>query len=266
MKLAYYIGKKSLREDVSIRNLLEGIASSGNTVVDAGAGEAAIGDADMLLSFGGDGTFLSAAKIAWSAGIPILGVNLGRLGFLAEAALADVAPLVESGSLETIERKMLSVKVGEAAMLAHNEVCINRIGSGAIGVDVTIDGVALPAYWGDGVLVATGAGSTAYNLSVGGPICLPSADVLVVSPIAPHNLGVRPLVIPGGSRVVLRVMSRGADVSVNADGQSVVAPDGTSVELEVSPKTLKCVKLEKSNFIEALRSRFFWGQDVRNSK
>lgn len=266
MKLAYYIEKKSLREDVSIGNLLEEMASAGNVVVDAGTGDAAMEDADMLISFGGDGTFLSAAKIAWKAGIPILGVNLGRLGFLAEAALGDVIPLVESGSLPTIERKMLSVKVGEVSLLAHNEVCINRIGSGAIGVDVVIDGAGLPAYWGDGVLVATGAGSTAYNLSVGGPICLPSADVLVVSPIAPHNLGVRPLVIPGGSKVVLHVRSRGADVSVNADGQSLVVPDGVSVELEVSPKTLKCIRLEKSNFIEALRSRFFWGQDVRNSK
>lgn len=261
MKVAYYIKKARLKEDARIAGVIEDLKAGGACVVRINEPSDLGPDCDMLLSFGGDGTFLSAAAVAHAAGVPVLGVNLGRMGFLSGAPLDDLAGHILRGEYRIEERRMLCA----AGHYALNEVSLCRVGSYTIGVDVEIDGKALPTYWADGLLVATTSGSTAYNLSVGGPICIPGSRVLVISPIAPHNLGVRPLVIPDTSRVRLSVRARNGRAVFSCDNRTVEVPDGFTVDIVAAQTPLKCVTVGDSNFIDALRSRFFWGEDVRNT-
>ena len=220
---------------------------------------------DMLLSIGGDGTFLSAAQIAVAAGLPVMGVNLGRLGFLSENKPENIAEPLLHGQYKIEDRHMLAVKVnGEDRLPALNEVSISRKGPTLIGVDVTVDGTKLPTYWADGLLVATSAGSTGYSLSVGGPICMPSSQVLIISPIAPHNLNVRPLIVPLSSRIELEFHSREPELTFTVDNRTEILGKDAHIDISVAQFSLKLVRLEQSNFIDALRSKLFWGEDVRN--
>ena len=133
-----------------------------------------------------------------------------------------------------------------------------------LGVDVCVDGVTLPTYWGDGLVISTSSGSTAYSLSVGGPIALPQSKVFIISPIAPHNLNVRPLVVPDTSVISLKVHSRDGHFEFSADNRSVDVSDKTSMEISMAQFSLKRVRLDKSNFIQALVEKLYWGEDVRN--
>lgn len=261
MKVAFYIKKQRLKGDSRIAAVTEALRAGGADVYEIFQPADLVPGSDALISFGGDGTFLSAAAVAHSADVPVLGVNLGRMGFLAGACLDDLAPRLLSGDWRIEEREVLCAD----GNFALNEVTIARTGANTIGVDVEIDGNALPTYWADGLVVATTSGSTAYNLSVGGPICIPGSKVLVISPIAPHNLGVRPLVIPDTSVVRLSVRARRGGAVFSCDNRSMTVPDGFSVTIGADVKPLKCIKIGDSTFIDALRSRFFWGQDVRNS-
>ena len=146
-----------------------------------------------------------------------------------------------------------------------NEVSLHRSGAAMLGVDVTLDGQALPTYWADGMLVATSSGSTAYSLSVGGPICRPDAPVLIIAPIAPHNLNVRPLIVPDTARIGLTVQSRDPEVLVTLDNRRLSAPSSLRMEISVARFSLKRIRLGKSNFVKALTSKLFWGEDVRNT-
>lgn len=220
---------------------------------------------DMLLSIGGDGTFLSAAQIAVAADLPVMGVNLGRLGFLSENKPENIAEPLLSGKYKIEDRHMLAVKVdGKDRLPGLNEVSISRKGSTLIGVDVTVDGTKLPTYWADGLLVATSAGSTGYSLSVGGPICMPSSQVLIISPIAPHNLNVRPLIVPLSSKIRLEFQSREPELTFTVDNRTEIIGKDAHIDISVAQFSLKLVRLEQSNFIDALRSKLFWGEDVRN--
>ena len=264
MKIAYYIKKSSLKEDNRIAEVVRGLEERGAQLRCLASPEELDSSADMLLSFGGDGTFLSAAVAAHRCGVPVLGINLGRMGFLAGAGLAGLAGLPEhilAREYRIEERQMLCA----SGHFALNEVSFCRVGAYTVGVDVEIDGNALPTYWADGLLVATTSGSTAYNLSVGGPICMPGSRVFVISPIAPHNLGVRPLVIPDSSKVRLTVKSRCGKAVFSCDNRVTEVADGFSVDVSLADKPLKCVTMGDSSFIDALRNRFFWGQDVRNT-
>ena len=133
-----------------------------------------------------------------------------------------------------------------------------------LGVDVLVDGAALPTYWADGLIVATSSGSTAYSLSVGGPICAPDAQVLVLSPIAPHNLNVRPLVVPETARISLSFRSRDPLVRVSLDNRILSLPAGTRLDVRMAQFSLKRVRLPKSGFVKALTSKLFWGEDIRS--
>ena len=135
-----------------------------------------------------------------------------------------------------------------------------------LGVDVDIDGVSLPTYWADGLILSTSSGSTAYSLSAGGPIVLPDARVLTLTPIAPHNLNIRPLVVPDSATVRFRVHSRDAKVVFTADNRSLEVSDGAEMEMRVAQFSLKRVRLNCSDFINALTEKLFWGEDVRNIK
>lgn len=266
MKIACFALNEELYGSDEIVSLFSGLESGGIGL--CRVADSVPEDTDMILSIGGDGTFLAASALALKNDIPVLGVNQGRLGFLSENSAATVLKHILSSTYRIEDRCVLKVGCSgkDWEYPALNEVAIHRTGAGTIGVDVLLDGKALPTYWGDGVLVATVSGSTAYNLSVGGPICAPGADVLIITPIAPHNLGVRPLVIPDSSNIELRLKCREDSAELNCDNHSETLPSGSVVRVEASAKRLKRVVFEKSNFIDALCSRFFWGQDVRNSK
>lgn len=261
MKAAYYIKKRSLKSDSKLGATIELLRAGGLSMYEISAVTDLQPDTDMLICFGGDGTFLTAAQAAYLGNIPILGVNLGRMGFLAGAGLEEFPGRILEGRYVIEERPVIFA----GGQYAFNEVVLSRKGTETIGVDLSVNGVSLPTYWADGLLIATTSGSTAYNLGVGGPICMPGSGVFVVSPIAPHNLGVRPLVIPDSSSVRMTLRSRHGGAIFSCDNRSVEVPDGFSVDVCLAERSLKCVVAGGAGFIDALRSRLFWGMDVRNT-
>lgn len=226
----------------------------------------------MVLSVGGDGTFLSASKRVGSSGIPVLGVNTGRVGFLSEYSPEEACDAILDGGYTFEDRALLETKVnGEVIDTGSsfwpytlNEISVLRGGASILGVDVSLDGNPLPTYWADGLLVSTSSGSTAYSLSVGGPICVPDAKVLIIAPIAPHNLNVRPLVVPDSTVVSISTRSRDKTVAMSMDNRSVRLSSDATLEVKVAQFSLKRVRLEKSSFIKALTTKLFWGEDIRN--
>ena len=253
MIFAYFLKDKSLELDPRVLGLLADLGAQGFDVYPVRTKEDVREGTEMLLSFGGDGTFLSAAALALEASLPILGVNFGRLGFLSENKPESVADALARKDYSIQRRGLVKVAGlcgGDGPQLALNEVSVLREGAAMLGVDVEVDSLPLPTYWADGLLVATSSGSTAYSLSAGGPICLPDSRVLIITPIAPHNLNVRPLVVP--------------DSSETADNRNYDVPSSASLCLSAVPGALQVVVLGGSNFIGALKARLLWGGDVRN--
>mgnify|MGYP004574118857 FL=1 len=269
MILAGYIKKKGLWDDPRVREMISGLEAAGSEVYPVSSQADVRPGTDALLSLGGDGTFLSAARIAVPSSLPVLGVNLGRLGFLSECRPEDLPAALRAGEFRVEERKLLQVSA-EGFLpegfwpFALNETGVSRIGASMLGVDVELDGETLPTWWADGLLVATSTGSTAYSLSVGGPICTPDAKVFIVAPISPHNLNVRPLVVPNTSRIAIGFRSREDSVALSVDNRTCRIPAGARVEVCASPCSLKRLCIGKPNFINALRTRLLWGEDVRN--
>lgn len=231
-------------------------------------------DTDMVLSIGGDGTFLSASKRVADSGIPIMGVNLGRLGFLSENPPEKALEALLGGEYTIESRSLLQVGVeGPGAEgkedfwpFALNEVTLHRKGAAVMGIRASVDGMDLPTYWADGLIVATSSGSTAYSLSAGGPICMPEAPVLLVVPIAPHNLNVRPLVVPDSSVIRISPVVRertGAILTMDNRTREIDASD--AVRLSLAPFPLRRVRAGNSNFVKALTGKLFWGEDIRNN-
>ena len=263
MKIAIFIPKTHLREDPRYRAMVRDLSACESYEILSA--DALREGTDLILSIGGDGTYLSAAEIAARAGIPLLGVNFGRLGFLSDCPPEKVAPALLSGRYVIEDREVLQSAVdGGAPQFALNEIAVTRIGAAMLGVDVTVDGEPLPTYWADGLLVATSSGSTAYSLSVGGPICTPDSQVLIVAPIAPHNLNVRPLIVPASARIGLSLRSRNEEVMLTHDTRTASVDRGTRIEVSLAQFSLRRVRLPEINFISALRSKLFWGEDVRN--
>jgi len=269
MKFAWFIQKQSLRNDARLINFLAGLEAGGCSVYEVSTAAGVMPGTEALLSFGGDGTFLSASRIAMQAGIPVTGINLGRLGFLSGNNPEDMANALLAGAYTFETRDMLHVKVngadGDFRPFALNETTVMRSGASMLGIDVEIDGAKLPTYWADGLIVATSSGSTAYSLSVGGPICSPDARVFIVAPVSPHNLNVRPLVIPASSKVSISLRSREKAVIFTLDNSNFVIPSDSVLTVEAAPEPLKLLCPGGTNFYNALRSRLLWGEDVRNS-
>jgi len=271
MKIAIYIGKGDVCSDPAFLRLMDELKQSGCLLHVLEDGEHPEDD-DVLLSIGGDGTFLSASTLVAGRGIPVMGVNLGRLGFLSENRPSAVAQALVSGDYTVEKRALLEADVvtGEPAIdtwpYALNEFTVHRSGAAMLGVEVSVDGVRLPVYWADGLIVSTSSGSTAYSLSVGGPIVLPESKVLIISPIAPHNLNVRPLVIPDSAEIRLRLHSRDEKVIFTADNRTASVPSDAEMTIRVAQFSLERVRLNRSNFIDALTEKLFWGEDVRNIK
>ncbi|MBQ0127697.1 MAG: NAD(+)/NADH kinase [Bacteroidales bacterium] len=269
MKLAYYIKKKDLKNDERVLQPLGILRDKGFDVYDVAAAGGLVEGTGALLSFGGDGTFLTAAQLAAPAGVPIVGMNFGRLGFLSENRPEDVVESLVSGKYAVEDRELLMVGLDCAAPqrwqpLALNEMTVHRMGAAMLGVDVKVNGTPLPTYWADGLLVSTSSGSTAYSLSVGGPICTPDTKVLIIAPIAPHNLNVRPLIVPEGTTISLVPHSREESAVLTLDNRNYVIPAGTGIDVCVAPLRLRRLRIGESSFIGALRTRLHWGDDLRN--
>jgi len=273
MKIGYFILAESLREDPRMATLLQDLESATFEVYEIRTKADVRPETDLVLSMGGDGTFLSAAHVVADIGLPILGVNFGRIGFLCENRPEAVKKALMEGDFRIEYRTVLNatLKGPEArrsiGMLPYsvNEVAVHRSGSSVLGIHVSIDGEPLPTYWADGLIVATSSGSTAYSLSVGGPICMPDTKVLVVAPIAPHNLNVRPIVLPETALVDISFESRDGSAIMSMDNRTVEIQPGWTIHVEMAQFSLKRIRLAKTGFVKALTSRLFWGEDMRNN-
>lgn len=273
MKIGVIFINKELKADQRYKELEKQLGEASYEVYDIDSKADIRPGTDCVLSVGGDGTFLTAAQLVSDVGIPILGVNLGRLGFLSENCPEDVLPALMEGAFSIEYRDMLNATVkGPNARraigllpYAVNDVCIHRSGAAVLGINVSIDDAALPTYWADGLIVATSSGSTAYSLSVGGPICAPNSKVLIITPVAPHNLNVRPLVVPNTSKISISVCSRDDKVTLTMDNKVVDIDPSWTIEVSVAQFSLKRMRLAKSEFVNALTSKLFWGEDIRNN-
>lgn len=223
-------------------------------------------DTQLAISVGGDGTFLRTAK--WLAGneIPIIGINTGHLGFLAENSSDDVEVLHRLIiSRELVKERRLVLEVECAALpksdwpYALNEVAFLKGAASMIDINVALDGFHLATYRADGLLIATPTGSTAYNLSVGGPILSPRLDNIILSPIAPHTLTLRPVVVGGNSVIEAVVESRAAEFRLSIDGRSFPVPCGMPVKIKKAPHGVVTLRKPGENFASTLRSKLLWG-------
>ena len=268
MRLAVYIGKNGDELECRLAKLLECLTAGGSQYYFVNSEEGIQEHTDMVLSVGGDGTFLSVSKLVADSGIPVVGVNAGRVGFLSENRPEDVADALLSGDYTVEDRTLLCAKVSgeDESVYALNEVTVHRSGAAVLGVDVCLDGKWLPTYWADGLIVSTSSGSTAYSLSVGGPIVLPGSKVLLISPIAPHNLNIRPLVVPDTAEILLRTQSRDGKFVFTADNINKELSADAQIQVSLAQFSLRRVRLNKSDFINALTEKLFWGEDVRNLK
>lgn len=263
MNIAIYIGKTGQISDTRIARLISDLEEGGCSICYVRQGDMLQPETDMLMSIGGDGTYLSASMIAAESDVPIVGVNLGRLGFLSENRPEDVAEALLSGDYRVEDCHLLSSSDGS---LALNEMTVHRSGAAILGMDVSVDGVCLPTYWADGLIISTGYGSTAYSLSCGGPIVLPESGVLIITPIAPHNLNVRPLVVPDTSLISIKLHSRDEKVVFTADNRTMdISPD-VKIDINVARFSLKRLRLNNSDFINALTEKLHWGEDLRNNR
>ena len=231
-------------------------------------------NSDIVLSLGGDGTLLSTARSIGSSGVPLLGINLGRLGFLTEVVLDELYESLEdiiNNNFTILERKVIEVSIKqqyeENTYYALNDLVIDRGGfSRVIKIKVWIDDEYLNTFLGDGAIIATPTGSTAYSLSAFGPILHPSVNCLIINPICPHSLGVRPVVIPDTSLIKLIPDSEEGVLNVSIDGQvNKQFKKGEKLEIFVrqADHRIKWIKHKNKTFYNLLRTKFNWGVDKR---
>ena len=223
---------------------------------------------DFALSVGGDGTFLTTASLVGHLDIPILGINCGHLGYLAEVQTDNLELVLDQlvNNNYTIEkRSMLEVSCSQEGKLASpyalNEVSILKSGlSSMITVDVMLNVEFLHNYKADGLLVATSTGSTAYNLSVGGPLLDPHVNAIILSPVATHSLNIRPLVVLDDSKIDVKIVSRNGNFLLSVDGRSQVLSQDLQLHIERSQRTIKLVRINGQTFMQSLKDKLNWGK------
>ncbi len=230
------------------------------------------GDVDYMLSIGGDGTFLATLNFVRDSGIPILGVNTGHLGFLANVAQIEInnaidALLNKKFSIE--KRALLSVSApnnlfGEVNYGLNELTIFKKDSSSMITIHTYINGEFLNSYFADGLIIATPTGSTAYSLSCGGPLVMPGSQNFVITPIAPHNLNVRPLVISDNNIITIKVEARSGHYRATIDSRSEVIDSSIELTLKKADFQLHLVKLQNQNFFNTIRNKLLWGLDKRN--
>lgn len=229
-------------------------------------------DVSFLFSIGGDGTFLKSFLIAKNGSIPLVGINTGRLGFLSEISRNEIETALNEildGNFLIDERTVLELEVvseeSKIKQYALNEIAVTKLDSSSmINIHTYINDEFLNTYWADGLIVATPTGSTAYSLSVGGPILSPDSANFVISPIAPHNLTVRPIVVPDHHSITLKVEGRGQHFLASVDSKSEPIYLAQSLRIRKASFNVKTIRLKNHSFFSTLRSKLMWGVDKRN--
>ncbi len=229
-------------------------------------------DCQMMISVGGDGTLLDTVRIVRDTGLPILGINTGRLGFLANVALSRMDEAVKSildGKYSLDKRSLIKVSSDQIDLgdfgFALNEVTIHKKDTASmISIHVEVDGTYMNSYWADGLIICTPTGSTAYSLSCGGPIVMPGSENITFTPIAAHNLNVRPVVISNSHHVTLRAEGREQNHLLTLDSRSWTISENAIIKLERAPFMVNLVMLEGQDFFSTIRNKLMWGIDRRN--
>jgi NAD+ kinase len=230
------------------------------------------GKADMLFSVGGDGTMLHSVRLVRDSGIPIAGINLGRMGFLSSIPRSEIIAAIDdilANRYSIVKRTLIGLQSPQNLFsdfnYAFNELSINKKESSSmVVVHVWVNDQLLHSYWADGLIVATPTGSTAYSLSCGGPILTPDSSNFVITPIAPHNLSVRPVVIPDNSLIRIRVDSRDHQALVGLDSQSTIITPDTELVVGKAGFEINLVQRLNENFFSTIRAKLNWGSDIRN--
>ncbi len=229
---------------------------------------------DMMISIGGDGTILRAATLVRNSGVPILGINAGRLGFLAMVQKEEIAvflQLVLDKKYTISERSLLSlstfptIETTEDIDFAMNEISVSRKDTASmITIETYLNNEFLNSYWADGLIIATPTGSTGYSMSCGGPILTPDVESFVITPIAPHNLNARPLVIPDKTEIRLKVTGREENYLLSLDSRSTTVKNDTVLTIKKTNFHIKMVEISEETFLKTLRKKLLWGEDKRN--
>lgn len=227
---------------------------------------------DLAFSIGGDGTFIQTVSYIRDSGVPILGINTGRLGFLANIStsqLDQTMEMVRKKEYVFQKRSLLKIETESNIFgednIALNEVTIHKKDTASmITVHASLDGNYLNSYWADGLIVATPTGSTAYSLSCGGPIVTPGCQIHLLTPIAPHNLNVRPMVVPDHLPITLSVEGRERTYLISLDGNSKSIPQGEEVTVRKADFMINVIKFQDNNFLDTIRNKMLWGLDKRN--
>jgi len=226
---------------------------------------------EILFSIGGDGTILDALNVVRDSNIPVIGINTGKLGFLASVAIHETGQAIEAivNNQFTIDkRSLLKVEsnfgIFEDFPFGLNEITVQKSDSAMITVQVEIDGEYLNTYWADGLIVSTPTGSTAYSLSVGGPVVSPQSESLVISSISPHNLTIRPLVLPDNCKLKLKVQSRVQNYIVSLDHRSIKVDNKDEIWVSKADFSLNLIQLSGTSFYKTIRNKLMWGADKRN--
>ncbi len=229
---------------------------------------------EVLLTVGGDGTFLRAVTYVRDLNIPVLGINIGRLGFLAtiqKENIPEAIDLLLTKQYEVNERSLLTVSTNykntdlSEINFALNEISVSRRNTTSmVTVETYLDDEYLTSYWADGLIVATPTGSTGYSLSCGGPVITPQTKSLVLTPIAPHNLNARPLVIPDNMHIKLKIIAREKQALLSLDSRITTVESNTEIFIKKAAFTLKTIQLSQQTFLKTLREKLLWGEDKRN--
>lgn len=227
----------------------------------------------FMLSLGGDGTMLSAVSIVRDSGIPIAGINFGRLGFLANISKNDIESALEeilAGNYNLQSRSLLAIESSDHELFDNENFALNDITvfkydtSAMITVRAMLDQEFLNDYWADGLIIATPTGSTAYSLSCGGPIIMPGSGNFVITPVSPHNLNVRPIVISADTVLDLHIESRTENFILSCDSRSITVPTSISLKIKQAPFKINLIRLKQDKYFNILREKLLWGLDVRN--
>mgnify|MGYP001257602251 FL=1 len=228
---------------------------------------------NYIICVGGDGTILKASSYVKNMGIPIIGINTGRLGFLAKIKAVEIDNVIQAITKKkyTIsEKTLLSVsyknkKQENKLGVALNELSITRKNTTSlITIETKLNDEYLNTYWADGLIIATPTGSTGYSLSCGGPIIMPESKNLVITPIAPHNLNARPLVIPDNTNITLKISGRENEFFVSLDSKITTLSNEMLILIKKAPYKIKMIQLDNDNFLQTLRDKLYWGKDKRN--
>ena len=228
---------------------------------------------DLFISVGGDGTILKSVNFVRKLNIPIVGINTGRLGFLATINKTEIKTTIEKllqKEYSISERSVLCIYTNPEAKEVYSNFALNEIAvsrkntTSMITIETWLDGEHLTAYWADGLIISTPTGSTGYSLSCGGPVITPSTKAFVITPIAPHNLNARPLIIKDNTEIKLQVSGRETEYLVSMDSRIATLKNHTTVTIKKAPFKVKMVEIKGDSFLKTLRKKLLWGEDKRN--